>query len=136
MVQPHSLVALVTIIALLVYLGTALNVAGVRRRHGVAPPAMTGSPEVERALRVQGNTLEWLAMFLPALWLFAVYWNDIAAVVLGVVWIIGRVLYAIGYMKEAKARYPGFGLQTAATFVLLVGALIGVIRVLVVTGGV
>jgi len=57
MVQPHNLVALITIVALLVYLGTALNVAGVRRRHGVAPPAMTGAPEVERALRVQSNTL-------------------------------------------------------------------------------
>src|SRR3954468_3969714 len=136
MVQPHSLVALVTIVALLVYLGTALNVAGVGPRHGVAPPAMTGAPEVERALRVQGNTLEWLAMFLPALWLFAIYWSDIAAAALGVAWILGRVLYAVGYMKEAKARYPGFGLQTAATAILLLGALVGVIRVLLVTGGV
>ena len=136
MVQPHNLVALITIVALLVYLGTALNVAGVRRRHGVAPPAMTGAPEVERALRVQSNTLEWLAMFLPALWIFAIYWSDYVAAGLGLVWIVGRLLYWFGYMKESKARYPGFGIQTAATFILMIGALVGAVRALLVTGGV
>lgn len=136
MVQPHNLVALVTVIALLVYLGTSMNVARNRRRHGVEPPAMTGAPEVERALRVQGNTLEWLAMFLPALWIFALYWSDYLAAGLGVVWIVGRLLYWIGYMKEAKARYPGFGLQAVATFILLIGAAIGAVRALLVTGGV
>jgi glutathione S-transferase len=124
------------VLALLVYLGTALNVAGNRRRHGVEPPAMTGAPEVERALRVQANTLEWLAMFLPALWLFAFYWSDLLAAALGGLWIIGRMLYGFGYMKEAKARYPGFGIQTVATAILLTGAGVGAIRALMVTGGV
>jgi len=39
-------------------------------------------------------------------------------------------------MKEAKARYPGFGIQTAATFILMIGALVGAVRALLVTGGV
>jgi glutathione S-transferase len=136
MTEPHDLVALVTLLALLTYLWTGMNVAGHRRRHGIAPPAMSGAPEVERALRVQGNTLEWLALFLPGLWLFALYWSDAVAAGLGVVWIVGRLLYAFGYMKEANARYPGFGVQAAATFILLIGALIGVVRALLVTGGV
>jgi glutathione S-transferase len=136
MTEPHNLVALVTVLALFVYLWTALNVAGNRRRHGIAPPAMTGAPEVERALRVQANTLEWLALFLPGLWLFALYWSDAVAAGLGIVWIVGRLLYGLGYMKDAKSRYPGFGIQGAATLILLVGAAIGAIRALVVTGGV
>lgn len=136
MAEPHNLIALVTIIALLVYLWTALNVAGVRRRHGIAPPAMTGAPEVERALRVQANTLEWLALFLPGLWLFALYWSEWVAAGLGVVWVVGRLLYGFGYMREATARYPGFGVQGAATVILLVGAAIGAVRALLVTGGV
>lgn len=134
--QPHNLVALVTVVALLVYLGTGMNVSRTRRKHGVEPPAMTGAPQVERALRVQGNTLEWLAIFLPALWIFAFYWSDYVAAGLGVVWTVGRLLYWVGYMKDAKARYPGFGLQAAATLVLLIGAAIGAVRALLVTGGV
>lgn len=136
MVQPHNLVALVTVVALLVYLATALNVAAYRRRHGLAPPAMAGAPEVERALRVQSNTLEWLALFLPGLWLFALYWSDMAAAAIGGLWIVGRVLYGFGYMKAPDARYPGFGIQALATFVLLIGAAVGAVRALMVTGGV
>jgi uncharacterized membrane protein YecN with MAPEG domain len=137
MVQPHNLIALVTILALLTYLGTAINVARNRRAHGIAPPAMTGAPKVEQALRVQANTLEWLAIFLPALWLFAVYWSDLVAAVLGALWVVGRLLYGFGYMQEkVTARYPGFGIQGVATFILMIGALIGAIRALMVTGGV
>jgi len=137
MVQPHNLIALVTILALLTYLGTAVNVARNRRRHGVAPPAMTGAPQVEQALRVQANTLEWLAIFLPALWLFAVYWSDLIAAVLGGLWILGRLLYGFGYMQEkVTARYPGFGIQATATLILLIGAGVGAVRALMVTGGV
>ena len=36
---------------------------------------MTGAPELERALRVQGNTVEQFVIFLPALWLAALYFQ-------------------------------------------------------------
>ena len=70
------------------------------------------------------NTLEWLPLFLVSLWLFALAWGDdrIAAAI-GAVWIVGRVLYLTGYSKAAASRGPGFGIQAAATAVLLFGAL-------------
>ena len=40
-------------------------VARVRRRVKIDSPAMTGAPELERALRVQGNTVEQIVLFLP-----------------------------------------------------------------------
>ena len=81
--------------------------AGARGKSGIAAPAMTGDPLLERAIRVHYNTLEWLPIFLVSLWLFAIYWNDLVAAGLGVVWIVGRILYAArlhGRPGQARAR--------------------------------
>lgn len=115
--------AVVTLVAMLVYFGMSMRVAGARGASGIEPPTMTGDPVLERAVRVQGNTLEWLPLFLTGLWLFAAYWSDRVAASLGVVWILGRLLYAVGYMEEPKRRSAGFLIQMAATTILLLGAL-------------
>jgi uncharacterized membrane protein YecN with MAPEG domain len=132
--QPHSWVAIVTLVALLVYVWMALRIAGARRKAGIQPPAMTGDPVLERHIRVQANTLEWLVIFLPSLWLFAVYWSDLVATICGAVWIIGRILYALGYVVDPAKREVGFGIQALATAVLLFGALGRVVYVLAVVG--
>ena len=119
----YNLVVVVTLLALLLYFYMGLRVAAARGKHGVVAPAVTGSPEFERAYRVQMNTLEWLALFLPSLWLFAAYWNQVLAAGLGLVWILGRVLYMTSYTKDPAKRGPGFGVQALATMVLLFGAL-------------
>ena len=54
------------------------------------------------------NTLEWMPIFLPLLWLFAFYVSDWAAAVLGLVWIGGRVIYIRGYSAAAGEASPGF----------------------------
>lgn len=131
---PHSYVALVTILALLVYLWMGLRVAGARRASGIQPPAMTGDPILERHIRVQANTLEWLPLFLPGLWLFAIFWNDLVAAGLGVLWILGRILYALSYVAEPRRRELGFGIQGLATAVLLLGALGRIVWTLVTVG--
>jgi glutathione S-transferase len=120
----YPLVAIVTLLALLVYFYMGLQVGQGRAKYGVAAPATTGNPDFERLFRVQMNTLEWLPLFLVSLWLFAVAWNDdrISAAI-GLVWIVGRVLYLTGYSKAAASRSLGFGIQALATGVLLFGAL-------------
>ena len=119
----HRLTAVVTILALLLYFAMSLQVARARGKSGIKPPAMTGDPVLERAVRVHINTLEWLPMFLAGLWLFAIYWNDQVAAGLGVVWIIGRQLYSAGYMADPDKRSTGFLIQFLATAILLLGAL-------------
>ena len=119
----YHLTALVTCLALMIYLLTSVRVARARAAFGIKAPAISGNPDFERVFRVQMNTLEWLPIFLPSLWLFAAYWDGRVAAALGAVWIVGRVLYAFGYTKEAKARAPGFGIQALATAILLFGAL-------------
>ena len=90
-------------------------------------PAISGNPDFERVFRVQANTLEWMPIFLPLLWLFAYYVSDIGAAVLGLIWIGGRIFYMVSYSEAANKRGPGFGIQATACGVLLVGALIGII---------
>jgi glutathione S-transferase len=119
---PHA-TAVVTLLALLAYVWMGVRVGGARRTSGIAAPAMSGDPTLERYLRVQGNTLEWLPIFLGSLWLFAHYWGDLPAAVLGLVWIVGRVLYAVGYSASADKRELGFMVQMIASTVLLFGAL-------------
>ena len=132
--HPHSWVAIVTLVSLLVYIWMALGVVGARKKSGINAPTMTGDPELERRIRVQSNTLEWLPIFLPSLWLFAIYWNDLIATILGVIWIFGRIVYALGYAAGAEKREVGFIIQGLATAILLFGALGRVIWMLVVIG--
>src|SRR5689334_13421222 len=66
--QPHAMVALVTLLALITYLGLGFNVGRMRAKTGIMAPTMTGDPRLERAVRVQMNTLEWLPIFLGSMW--------------------------------------------------------------------
>jgi uncharacterized membrane protein YecN with MAPEG domain len=132
--QPHSWVAIVTILALLTYLWMSARVGAARKKADIWAPTMTGEPGLERAIRVHLNTLEWLPIFLVSLWLFAIYWNDMVAAGVGVVWIVGRILYALGYAQDPSKREAGFIIQALATAVLLFGALGRIVYILVTVG--
>jgi glutathione S-transferase len=119
--------ALVTLLAIIFYFYLGLRVGNARGTYGIKAPATTGHPDFERAYRVHMNTLEWMPIFLPALWLFAAYVSDAIAALIGLVWIGGRVLYLTGYTTAADQRGRGFGIQAAAAGVLWLGALSGVI---------
>jgi uncharacterized membrane protein YecN with MAPEG domain len=115
--------AIVTCLAVAFYFFTSTQVARARVRYGVKLPAITGNPDFERVFRVQMNTLEWLPIFLPSLWLFAIYVGDASAAALGVLWIVGRIVYFIGYRAAVAKRSPGFFIQAVACIILWVGAL-------------
>ena len=86
-------------------------------------PATTGNEDFERLFRAHANTGEWLLIFLPSMWIFAIYVSDLGAAAVGLVWIVARILYALGYAKEAGQRSVGFLIQMLATAVLLFGSL-------------
>jgi glutathione S-transferase len=104
------------------YLLFSFQVGKARETYGVKAPAISGNPDFERVFRVHMNTLEWMPIFLPALWLFAIYISDAIAAALGVIWIVGRVLYMTGYAKAANKRGPGFSIQGGAAIILWLGA--------------
>jgi glutathione S-transferase len=122
-----TLPALVSGLALLLYLGSIIAVAAARSRYKIKAPATAGHPVFERLFRVQQNTLEQLLLFLPALWLYCLYRSPLWGAGIGAVWLIGRLLYAAGYARVAEWRAPGFVIGMAASVVLLLGGLAGVI---------
>jgi glutathione S-transferase len=132
--------ALVTIFALMMYQVFTLNVGRARDTFGVKAPAITGSPEFEARYRVQMNTLEQIIVFIPSLWMFALFlgpvtiagihgsvWAPIIAAILGVVWILGRIIYARGYYKSPSKRHIGFMIAFISTSLLMLGALAGMV---------
>ena len=119
---------IVLALALLEFFWFALAVARARETYKVPAPAITGNEVFERYFRVQMNTLEQLVVFLPAIWLFGHYVNAWAAAALGALFIIGRALYFRGYTQTPEARHAGFVLSAIPNVTLLVGALIGVVR--------
>lgn len=126
-----ELVAIVGLLALLEYWVFLVMTGQARGRFGVAAPATAGHPVFERYFRVQMNTLEQLALFLPGLAVFAWTVSEPWAAALGVVFIVGRALYARGYIEDPAKRGPGFLLTLIANAVLVFGGLVGsVLRLL------
>jgi glutathione S-transferase len=122
-----SYTALVTLLAVSLYFFLATRVAAARGKLEVRLPATTGNPDFERIYRAHMNTLEWMPTFLVPLWLCAVYLSDIAAALLGLVWIVGRVLYFAGYSTAVEKRLPGFFIQSTACLLLFIGAAVGIV---------
>ncbi len=118
----YHMTALVTCLVILMYFVFSFRVGKARGTYGIKAPAISGHPDFERVFRIHMNTLEWMPIFLPALWLFAIYVSDAVAAALGVVWIIGRIIYMNGYARAADKRRPGFAIQASAAIVLWLGA--------------
>jgi glutathione S-transferase len=121
------LTAWVTLAALAVYFWTGINVARARAKFKVPAPAMDGPREFQSVLRVQANTLEQLPMLLVPLWLCAVYLGDAWAAAGGLLWCIGRVLYALGYYRDPAKREAGFVTAMAASALLILGTVVGLL---------
>lgn len=115
--------AIVTLLIGLFYFYTAFRVGNLRGKHGVQAPATSGHPEFDRAYRVQLNTLEQMGIFLPFLWVAAFYpirWGWLAPLI-GVIWLIGRLIYMRGYMADPSKRLMGAmtgGITSIAVFLI------------------
>ncbi|BAT61006.1 MAPEG family protein [Variibacter gotjawalensis] len=124
--MPHY-TAIVSLIAIVLYSYIATRVASAHKKFGVKLPSMGGNPDFERVYRAHANMLEWMPTFLVPLWLMALYLSDIAAAAVGAVWIVGRVMYFVGYSEAVQKRIPGFLIQALACVALIIGAFAGII---------
>ena len=123
----EPIVGIVAALVLIEYMVIVWLTGQARGTYGVAAPAMTGHPVFERWARVQGNTVEQLVLFFPGLWLFSTYVRPDVAAGLGVLFGIGRALFARGYVADPAKRGPGFVTSYLANAVLVLGGLIGAI---------
>ena len=118
-------VAVVIVLALVQFIAFGMLVAWARGKYGVKAPAVTGHEIFDRYFRVHQNTLELLVAFVPAIWLFGVYVDPTWAALLGLVFVVARVLYLRGYVRDPAKREVGFTLSVLPVLVLLIGALWG-----------
>ncbi len=122
-----ELTAIVIALALLEYSVITILCGRARARYGVVAPATSGNPTFERYFRAQQNTLEQLIIFVPAMLLFGHYVSAPISAGLGLVFIVGRALFARGYYRDPPKRAAGFGLSLLSNLVLLIVGLIGAV---------
>jgi uncharacterized MAPEG superfamily protein len=115
-------------LALVEYIYFGVAVGRARVRHGVEAPAVTGDENFERFFRAHQNTLEQLVPFVPAIYAAAYYANELAAVALGVLFLISRALYFRSYIADPTKRGPGMLGSMASTVLLIAMALVGATR--------
>ena len=118
---------IITFLALAQYVLFGIQVGAMRGKHGVKAPATTGHEEFERMFRVHQNTLEQLVVFLPALWIHAFYSKPLWGAVIGLVYVVGRFIYRVEYLKDPQSRGPGFSMSIIPSAVLLIWALVAVV---------
>ena len=122
-----KLTAWVTIASLLMYIWVFIKAGQARGKHKIKAPLCDGPTEFLSAMRVQANTVEQLIIFLPLLWLSAFYEGDVTAAILGAIWVVGRIVYALGYYQAPDKRSAGFAISSVAAIGLLIAAILGLI---------
>ena len=127
------LIHIVVGLALAQFVFFCFAVGKARGTYKVPAPATTGNEMFERYFRVQMNTLELLVVFVPAILIFGQYFGAYIAAALGLVYLIGRLVYFTSYVKDPKSRSAGYGLSALPVMILLVGAIFGAIRAAVLT---
>lgn len=120
-------VGIVIIVALFEFFFFGFAVARARGRYNCPAPATSGNEMFERYYRVQMNTLEQIVIFIPALVLFAWVHSPEWAAGIGVVWIIGRLIYFLSYVRDPRSRALGFALTALPTLGMLGAALVGLV---------
>ena len=125
---PYYLAALDTILAVLLTMALGGVVGFLRGKLKVPAPATTGHPLFEQAFRAHMNTVENLVLMLPLLWVASVFFGGQLPFWAGLAWIIGRAVFAIGYMqKDPRWREPGFGISFLGLLGLLGLSILGVL---------
>lgn len=120
-----ELLTIITLLAVAQYLFFGAKVGIAREKYNIKAPATTGDETFERHYRVHYNTMEQLIGFIPALWAFGIFVGDIYAVGLGVVYLIGRFLYANAYVADPSKRVAGAMMSGIPTMIMTIGGIIG-----------
>lgn len=121
-------VALVTLLMTLQCIYFSFQVGKARGTYNVQAPATSGHEMFDRTNRIHQNTLELLVITLPAMWICGYFLHWSFAALLGAVFIVGRFIYAAGYLQAPDRRGRGMMIGFLATLAMIVGGLWGVLQ--------
>ncbi len=126
----NHLAAIDTLLAILVTFFAAGRVGQLRAKYGIEAPACVGNPSFERAFRMHLNTVENLVLFIPLLWLAAFFFGGQLPFWVGLIWVVSRVIYMVGYAQDnTQYRGPGALLGVIALVGLMILAVLGMVGI-------
>jgi uncharacterized membrane protein YecN with MAPEG domain len=118
---------LVIVLAVVEVMVLGIMVGRGREKYGVPAPATTGHPTWERLNRAHQNSLEQLVLFIPLLFAYTLNTGLQTGIALGVVYLVARILYAVGYVRDPARRRVGAFLTFGVLTWLAIGAIVGIV---------
>ena len=122
-----ELLMLVSAIALLQFWGFGLMVGRARGLYDVPAPLTSGHEIFDRWFRVHYNTMERLVILIPTLFAFGYLWGQYPAAGLGAIYLVGRQIYALQYVRDPESRGLGMLIGELPLLVLMLGSVVGAI---------
>ncbi len=120
-------VAIVIILAIFEYQFFSIKVGLARAKYGIQAPANSGHEIFDRYYRVHQNTLEQLIVFIPAITIYGYFGNPTYAAGLGLLFLIGRIIYFVSYVSDPAKRGTGFILGFLPTVIMVVAGLVSIV---------
>ena len=122
--NPLIVPTFVSAAALVLYQWQGIEVGLARKRLNVPAPATTGAHgEFDRIFRSHANMSEVLVGFIPSVFAFSLLVSEKWAAILGSSWVVGRLLFHLGYKNSSEGRRSGFLISAITGSVLLFGSL-------------
>jgi uncharacterized membrane protein YecN with MAPEG domain len=118
---------IVTLLAVLEFVVFGLLVGMARGKYDVQAPATTGNELFERHYRIHYNTLEQLMVFIPGLWAFGYFVDALWGAGIGIIFVIGRIVYARAYINDPASRGTGMLMSVIPSYLLVLGGLAGAV---------
>eukprot|EP01101_Sappina_pedata_P010685 TRINITY_DN67_c0_g1_i1.p1 TRINITY_DN67_c0_g1~~TRINITY_DN67_c0_g1_i1.p1 ORF type:complete len:151 (-),score=42.65 TRINITY_DN67_c0_g1_i1:109-561(-) len=121
--NPLVVPTVITGAALTLHYIQSFDVILARKRLNVPTPATTGAlGEFDRYFRSHANMSESLVSFIPSLFAFSLFVSEKWAGILGSTWVVGRIIYHLGYRSNSDGRRVGYMISSLAGNALLIGA--------------
>ena len=103
-----ELLAIITVLILIQVLFFGFEVGKARGKYKIKAPAVSGDEMFDRHYRIHQNTIEQIVIFIPSLWLFGYFVHMNIGAGLGLLFLIGRLIFRSAYLKDPASREIGF----------------------------
>ena len=103
-----ELLAIITVLILIQVLFFGFEVGKARGKFKIKAPAVSGDEMFDRHYRIHQNTIEQIVIFIPSLWLFGYFVHMNIGAGLGLLFLIGRLIFRSAYLKDPASREIGF----------------------------